>query len=400
MPAPIASPASPVVAPVNEAAASPAAPTDGQFAKVLQGQAAKNGSADNQAAQAAAPADVAPIVTPPSAAPAADPIAAILALLLPQAKRALGAAQPATDAATTAVPQSGDRIAAIKDAPNPIDSAWLPPGQIAAAVAAAAPASKSTAPATNGESAPAVSTAIDRWAAGSPANSAAATVEEATNALAAKGGNAPARPGGGADAHAGETFQAVLASVADHDAATSQSALQSAALASANNAASAAAQAAAAPAVQHGAPVLTVAAPMGSAAWSAEVGDKLTWMINHQEQRAELVLNPPHLGRIEVSLSLTGDQANAMFVSANPAVRDAIASAMPHLREQLAGLGVSLGQTQVGAESAGQSAQQRESGDNSWRGAGRDGLQDAAPIAGSASSSWVGRGRGMVDVFA
>lgn len=32
------------------------------------------------------------------------------------------------------------------------------------------------------------------------------------------------------------------------------------------------------------------------------IGDKLVWMVGRQEQRAELVLNPPQLGRVEISL--------------------------------------------------------------------------------------------------
>ncbi|HEX8961556.1 MAG TPA: flagellar hook-length control protein FliK [Rhodocyclaceae bacterium] len=161
-----------------------------------------------------------------------------------------------------------------------------------------------------------------------------------------------------------------------------------------------------APAAAHAeAAAVRVDTPVGARGWSNEVGEKLTWMVNKHETRADLVLNPPELGRIEVSISVKGDQASASFVSANPAVRDAIENAVPRLREVLQDAGISLGQTQVGAESfqQQQSAANRENGDNSWRG-GNVGATDseAAPggILNGGASAAIRRGNGLVDTFA
>lgn len=145
---------------------------------------------------------------------------------------------------------------------------------------------------------------------------------------------------------------------------------------------------------------LHVETPVGASGWNDNVGEKLVWMVGRQEQRAELVLNPPQLGRVEVSLSMNGDQVNAQFVSANPAVRDALEAALPRLREMLADSGVSLGQTQVGSESANnaanQSANRQENRDNASRGsAGLGALRQM-----NASAPWLRQGNGMVDVFA
>lgn len=144
-----------------------------------------------------------------------------------------------------------------------------------------------------------------------------------------------------------------------------------------------------------------VATPVGAQGWDAEIGDRLVWMAGRHESRAELVLNPPQMGRIEVSLTVTGDQATATFVTASPAVREALENALPRLREALLEAGINLGQTQVGAESAGQSASDRENGDNSRRGQGEQaGNGEAAPIAATSPSQWLRGGRGMVDIFA
>jgi flagellar hook-length control protein FliK len=139
---------------------------------------------------------------------------------------------------------------------------------------------------------------------------------------------------------------------------------------------------------------------VGNAGWTGEIADKLTWMVGRQEQRVELVLNPPQLGRVEVSLTLNGDQASAQFLSANPVVREALDSAMPRLRDMLAEGGITLGQTHVGGDAPGQSANQRENSDNRQNFGTGSAMFEMPVQAGSIAPQWLGRGRGLVDVFA
>jgi flagellar hook-length control protein FliK len=150
-------------------------------------------------------------------------------------------------------------------------------------------------------------------------------------------------------------------------------------------------------------PALAVPSPVGTPQWHQELGDHVVWMAGRMENRAELVLNPPQMGRIEVSLSVSGDQANAIFTSTNPTVRDALEASLPRLREVLADAGIQLGQAQVGAENPHQSAQQEKNGDNF--GPGRDAaLADAASsqslIGGAQEPVELKMGRGLVDTFA
>lgn len=144
-----------------------------------------------------------------------------------------------------------------------------------------------------------------------------------------------------------------------------------------------------------------VQSQVGTPAWNTEIGDRLTWMAGNKETKAELVLTPPQMGRIEISITLNGDQANASFVSANPAVRDALESALPRLREILNEAGISLGQTQVGAESFQQSSNDSQKGDNASR--SQNGTAAPADTAGFVAASprqWLQRGNGLVDLFA
>jgi flagellar hook-length control protein FliK len=104
---------------------------------------------------------------------------------------------------------------------------------------------------------------------------------------------------------------------------------------------------------------LQMMAPVASSEWRAELGDKLSWLVGRQAQTAELVLNPPSLGTIEVRLNMnmSGNETGAQFFTANANVRDALEAAFPRLRELLAGAGITLGDTTVSSQSF---AQQRE----------------------------------------
>lgn len=145
-----------------------------------------------------------------------------------------------------------------------------------------------------------------------------------------------------------------------------------------------------------------IEAPLGSRQWDGEFANRLAWMVGKQEQRADLVLTPPQLGRIEVSLSVHGEQATAIFTSASASVRDAIENALPRLREVLLESGIQLGQAQVGSESPQQSPTRDENGDNRGNAvaAGHDTRALPPGFATNAPTAWISSGRGMIDVFA
>ena len=141
--------------------------------------------------------------------------------------------------------------------------------------------------------------------------------------------------------------------------------------------------------------------PVGHADWSNELGNKLSWMATAQKQQADLVLNPPQLGRVEISLTVAGDQASAVFASPSAAVRELLEDSLPRLREILAGAGINLGEAQVGSESANRFGTQDQKGDNS---SGRGILSPVGQdvplnLASTSSARSVLAGRGMVDMF-
>lgn len=91
----------------------------------------------------------------------------------------------------------------------------------------------------------------------------------------------------------------------------------------------------------------TITAPLGHSAWPAEFSQKVSWISTQKNQVAELHLNPPDLGPINIVLKISDNQATALFTSPHSAVRDAIENAIPKLRESLADNGIMLGEATV-----------------------------------------------------
>ncbi len=79
-------------------------------------------------------------------------------------------------------------------------------------------------------------------------------------------------------------------------------------------------------------------------------------MTSDHQQTAQLSLNPPNLGPLQVVLQVSGAHAHAMFVSEHQQVRDAVEQALPKLREQLAAGGMGLGSASVSDGAAQQQA--------------------------------------------
>ncbi len=139
-----------------------------------------------------------------------------------------------------------------------------------------------------------------------------------------------------------------------------------------------------------------VATPAGSPGWPEEVGSRVSWMVGHEESHAQLTLTPPQLGKIEVSITVSGDQTSAQFVAATPAARELIEQSLPRLREVLEQSGINLGQTDVGTSGQSNNSGEGQRG-KAWgdqRGA------DDGTTPRVAAQQWVRRGDGLVDTFA
>lgn len=137
--------------------------------------------------------------------------------------------------------------------------------------------------------------------------------------------------------------------------------------------------------------------------WGLMLGRQLYWMINHRMQEVRINVDPPHLGPLEVRVSLHQHQTSVMFIAHEAVVREALESAMPRLRELLDGQGLQLHQVQVSDQSLArqqsglgeQAPRQREGGsaaETRNRETVTDGTDEPPPPT--------RRPRGMVDDYA
>lgn len=144
----------------------------------------------------------------------------------------------------------------------------------------------------------------------------------------------------------------------------------------------------------------SISTALNQPAWGDEFSQKITWMATQRNQNAELHLNPPQLGPLDVVLKMNGDQATAIFTSPHAEVRDAIEQALPKLREMLADSGIMLGNAMVSDQTA------KNNQDNSSPKAGArmatspaDDVNEGAGVQEIHVSSR-SRHNGMVDTFA
>jgi len=107
----------------------------------------------------------------------------------------------------------------------------------------------------------------------------------------------------------------------------------------------------AAPAQTAANPGAALSAPVGTTAWTDQLGARLTWMTHQGIGSASLQLSPKHLGPLQVSISVHHGQASVWFGAAHADTRQALEQAMPQLRQMFSGQGLTLTDSGVSHES-------------------------------------------------
>ena len=109
-----------------------------------------------------------------------------------------------------------------------------------------------------------------------------------------------------------------------------------------------------------------------------QLGEKIRWMVNARNTMAEIRLDPPELGSMQVRVNVAGDAASVSFVVQSQQAKEALADAMPKLRDMLSEQGIELGDAQVRKDnSSGQDNGQQLAGDShQGQGAGNRGEND------------------------
>jgi flagellar hook-length control protein FliK len=143
-----------------------------------------------------------------------------------------------------------------------------------------------------------------------------------------------------------------------------------------------------------------IALPLSAPGWNNALADNVTVLVQGRQPTAELQINPPSLGPVDIKVSIQGDQATVSFFSAHAPVREAIQAAVPRLTEALAEAGIGLGNVFVGSDAR---SNDRQAPEREGRGSGRSReVAAVGEVRGAGEVLWNGPVSGMraVDLFA
>ncbi len=148
-------------------------------------------------------------------------------------------------------------------------------------------------------------------------------------------------------------------------------------------------------------PVLAMPVPPQNPAWGTNLGERLQWIVGNNLQQAEIRLDPPELGTLEIKLSLQKEHAQVNIVAHHALAREAVDAAIPRLREMFADIGLNLGDVNVSQESFGQQQMAGDDTAGGGAGQGQDGQGLAAgEVEGVATGPVARQGQGLLDTFA
>lgn len=143
--------------------------------------------------------------------------------------------------------------------------------------------------------------------------------------------------------------------------------------------------------------------PLRDPNWAGAFADHVTYLVKGDMNQAELHLNPPELGRIDVRIALTQDQASLVFSSPQAGVRDVIESSLPRLREMLNDSGIALVNVDISDRSLTQDRRNQpspssESNSPSYNGSGSGNDSEDAVVA-ELTARILPRAQGFVDYY-
>lgn len=92
------------------------------------------------------------------------------------------------------------------------------------------------------------------------------------------------------------------------------------------------------------------AIPLHQPEGQKQVAEKIRWMVGARVTAAEIRLDPPELGSMQIRINMTGDTASVNMVVQSTQARDMLAEAQPKLREMLSEQGIDLGESFVSTQ--------------------------------------------------
>ncbi|QTL37261.1 flagellar hook-length control protein FliK [Pseudoalteromonas viridis] len=89
--------------------------------------------------------------------------------------------------------------------------------------------------------------------------------------------------------------------------------------------------------------------------------ERVNMMLNINNKEAEIRLDPPELGSMQIRIRSEGEQAQVNFIVQNQQAKEQLEQSMPRLREMLAEQGIQLGESNIQQGQGGEQQQQESS---------------------------------------
>ncbi|QPG04940.1 flagellar hook-length control protein FliK [Salinimonas marina] len=113
-----------------------------------------------------------------------------------------------------------------------------------------------------------------------------------------------------------------------------------------------------------------------------QLAEKVRWMVNSRNMMAEIRLDPPEMGSMQVRVNVQGDAAAVSFVVQSAQAKDVLLEAEPRLREMLAEQGIALGESSVEQQNqSGDDSQGQHAGKGSGQGDAEAGTDDSTIVS-------------------
>ena len=134
----------------------------------------------------------------------------------------------------------------------------------------------------------------------------------------------------------------------------------------------------------------------GVPAWNQAVNERVMLLSSQNGRFAEIQLDPPELGSLQVKLQVKNEQVSVVFATPHAAVKDALEQGMPRLREMFEEQGMSLADSSVEDQSSGQ-----QSDGESGSGYGNAQVAGSGTVADQESADVAeGQAMSLVDYYA
>lgn len=130
-------------------------------------------------------------------------------------------------------------------------------------------------------------------------------------------------------------------------------------------------------------------APVSSPDWGPALNQRITWMVANSLQNANITVNPPNLGPLEINIQTDQNKTNVQFIVSSSEVRQAIQDAIPSLGKMLESSGLQLGQADINSRSY---SQNRENAKTETQ------IKNIEAISNQVESSAI-QGQGLINTY-